>query len=306
MGAKKVVNRRRFLKALLGLAGALKIGGCSALGYGYYSMKMAPERDGKLFFDMHAHIPNYAPQDELLEVLSTHGITGLASWRREKTILTYEQALNMPGVKEIDKGYLAEVVYKGNKGYIFKVQEVRSKFHILALGCPKEIDESLETIRVLEEVYRQGRLPVIAHPYVNANVWNKPFVQKEDYRMLSHIYQMVEQLGGEVEVFNGICIDIMLGFNRAKANELGKNSISGFPNIKGTAASDTHRRLEQVKTNGIYLPADSLSLEAITFYIGTGQYEIYEQSIARVSAVAGFVEGRIKGTSPLADIVAKP
>ncbi|MBI4439718.1 hypothetical protein HY638_01990 [Candidatus Woesearchaeota archaeon] len=292
MGDKRI-KRRLFLK-LIGLGGVTAASGSGALAYGYYSMKKAPEREGKIFFDMHAHLPNYAPQDELLKALSTHGITGIASWSGEKRILTYEEALNMPGVKEIDKGCLAEVIYNGNRGYIFKVQEVRSNFHILALGCPKEIDDSLGPIKVLEEVYRQGRLPVIAHPYINANVWNKPFVQKENYNMLRELYQMIADLGGEVEVFNGICIDIMPGFNRAKANEMAKNSISGFPNIKGTAASDTHRRLEQVKTNGIYLPADSLSLEAITIYTGTGKFERFEQPIARVSAALGLLEGKIR------------
>ena len=123
---------------------------------------------------------------------------------------------------------------------------------------------------------------------------------KQEEQELRDLYQILNEINGEVEVFNGQNIHLLPVFswlvpvlNAKKANQRAKEDIEPspgehpYPNLKGFAASDTHSRLEQVHTSGIYLPEDTISLEALTYYLQTKDFERHEQDISRTSFLLG-------------------
>ena len=106
-------------------------------------------------------------------------------------------------------------------------------------------------------------------------------IDKEKAR-LTQIYQMLNDVGGEVEVFNAqnICA-IPFILDLRKENEKAKQDMKEYPNLKGIAASDTHHRLDQVHTAGIYLPEDTTSLEALTHYLQKKNFERHEEYVGK-------------------------
>lgn len=245
-------------------------------------------KPGKIFADLHTHIGKGYRLEELLAVLS-RGITGLTEVTENPGLLTYDEVIQMPGVKEIDKNSFAEVSYQGNKGYVVKSQEVlenRDDFHVLAVGCEKLIHEK-DSRKSIEEICRQGKVPIVTHPYVRpTGEWPIKYrlVVEEEKAELEEIYQMLNDLGGEVEVFNAqnICA-IPFILDMRKENEKAKQDMQKYPNLKGIAASDTHHRLDQVHTAGIYLPEDTTCLEALTHYLQTSNFERHENYVGKFS-----------------------
>ncbi|MCD4666180.1 hypothetical protein K8R47_00005, partial [archaeon] len=69
-------------------------------------------------------------------------------------------------------------------------------------------------------------------------------------------------------------------------NEMAKQLISEY-NFRGTASSDSHNVLNQIRTSGIYVPEENLNIEALKEHIKTGNFEKHEQYIDRFSFLLG-------------------
>ena len=86
------------------------------------SMSPAPAKDGQLLTDLHCHPGNTYSQQDLVAMLSSPGLVGLTFFKSESSdkLFTYEQAVKLPGVQEIDRGLLARIESSGSIGYFTK------------------------------------------------------------------------------------------------------------------------------------------------------------------------------------------
>ncbi|MBI4009960.1 MAG: hypothetical protein HY361_02080 [Candidatus Aenigmarchaeota archaeon] len=253
-------------------------------------MAKPPEKEGMVLADLHAH-PRHESYDKILKMLSW-GITGLTETGIYNGV-TYQDVLNYPGVREVDRGILAEVTYRGNKGYVIKSQEVlEGKLgpHILAVGCGINIDGILDPRKVVEEIHKQGGLAIPTHPYVTpTGEWPIKYriITKQEERIVRELCLMVDEL----ETHNSQNINLFPFFlDMRQANRMAKKLAEEY-GFKGVATSDTHSRLEQVKISGIYVPEDNISFEALKHYIKNGLFERYEQYVSRLSFLMGHFVG---------------
>jgi len=284
------VSRRRFLQ----LAGVGAAGICS---YSYLgSMRRPPYIEGKVLADLHTHPDKESDLEDILELLSW-GVTGLARVNNVDGFLTYDDALKLPKVKEIDKGVFAEISFNGSKGYFVKTQEVMSDYHILAVGCEgNPIQDHRDPRRTVEEIHNRGGLAILNHPYVaRVNSWVRyRLINRYEEEKVRELCEMVD----EVEVFNAQCINFfplfsfrflpeILRFN--DANTKAKELASGY-GFKGVASSDAHFLLDQVKIAGIYVLEDNLSIEALKYYIRTGNFDRYEKHASRWGIIREVME----------------
>jgi len=91
----------------------------------------------------------------------------------------------------------------------------------------------------------------------------------------------------EIEVFNAQNINLLPVVAWMK-NANGKaKALAARHGFRGTAASDAHRLLSQVKISGIYLPFENLCMDAIKHYIKAGSFERHEQYVSRRSFLKG-------------------
>lgn len=243
-------------------------------------MQPAPVKEGKILLDPHTHPGNYFKLEKIRRMLASPGIVGLSHINGETRILFYEKAVTLPGVKEIDKGMLAEINFEGKKGYFLRTQEVIAGFaHILALGFEGDYFPNYDDPRkAVEEIHRRNALAILNHPYVTPNLKARiikyRFINDNDEkRIVFELSQMVD----EVEAFNAQNINPLGGLivpNMKKANEQAEEIVIGG-GFKWVAASDAHFRLEQVKICGIYLDLEDLCMEKIREDIKKGNFERY-------------------------------
>lgn len=258
------------------------------------NMKLAPIVEGKVLADLHTHPANYKTQEETLEMLTRGCLVGLSwlDYPGTKTILTYEQALGLPGVTEIDSGLLAKISDKDKTGYFIKTQELQPEqniVHLLALGCRKYIPKELDATEAIKAIHQQGGLAVINHPYVTVNRSSRiiPYrlINEEEEKEVEEISSLID----EVEVFNAQNINPTFGIvvpNMKKANERA-HELAERHGKKGVACSDAHRRLEQIGITGIYFPEQNLCWENIRDNILNKNFERYEQYVSKWSFVKG-------------------
>jgi len=248
----------------------------------------------RILADFHAHPANYHSQEETLGMLTRRCLIGLSwlDYPGAKTILTYEQALGLPKVTEIDSGLLARIDNKHKTGYFIKTQELQPEqniVHLLALGCKKYISKELDAKEAIKTIHQQGGLAILNHPYVTVNRGSRiiPYrlINSEEEKEVEEISSLVD----EIEVFNAQNINPTFGIvvpNMKKANELAQELTERQGKI-GIAASDAHRRLEQIGITGIYLPEQDLCWESIRNNILTKNFERYEQYVSRWSFING-------------------
>jgi len=285
------MKRRTFLK-LMG-AGALTTIGGGALYLRDNDMIRPLKREGQVLADLHSHPANYKSLDETLEMLSS-GLTGLAfiDCGAANKILTYEQAIKLPGAEEVDSGLFAKITSNGKRGYFVKAQEILSDFHILVIGAKEKIPYFEDARKVVEEARKLNpALIQLNHPYVVAN--NHPiikyrFINEEEERKVRELCQMVDQ----VEVFNAQNINTLVpGIpNMNLANYKAKILAEEF-GFNGTASSDAHLRLEQVGISGIYLDEKNLNLDSLKEQVKRGNFERREQYVSRWSFGLGMFVG---------------
>lgn len=220
-------------------------------------MKRAPEINGKVLCDLHAHPTHKASLDEIVKAVSTPGLVGLTVKDIDKSgkdILRYEQALDwLEGepLTEIDNGQLA----KCRDGYFARTQEIQvGMHHLLIIGWEgRNYFPNYETIdEAMKEINACKGMGILTHPFAliagqQIRLPNSP----EEEELIRKAYSAVD----EVETYNGHCLDIIPGLLAMnKANALAENLRQNeFPHHTGTAGSDCHRRWEQVKVVGIYI-----------------------------------------------------
>lgn len=276
-------------------------------------MRRPEKRKGYVLADLHAHLANYKSEESTLEAL-TSGLIGLAFLDYEKShqILTYEQAVKLPGVDEIERGLLAKVTYKGNTGYVLKTQELRVledvEHHILAVGIREYLPNYDNAERAISAAREQGAVLVLNHPYV------VPHLPAVGYRLITAEEEKrvreIAALVDEIEVFNGQCVNTTwLGRLAMTAGELllpekFSNLTSDMTianslawklardcGYKGTAASDTHWRMEQVGTSGIWIPEKDLCFRSLKEAITGHNFECQEQYVSLLSFGRGMFLG---------------
>ncbi|MDI6737492.1 MAG: PHP-associated domain-containing protein [Nanoarchaeota archaeon] len=248
-------------------------------------MKQSPEIKGKILADLHCHPGRNNSAEDLAEMLSW-GITGLASFSATSGYLSYEDAMQLPNVREIDLGLFAEIEYNGKKGYFARAQEVSAGFHILALGCYNTIHPLNDARNVIEKIHKEKGIAILNHPYVIST--GRKIIR---YRLANEAEEKkLEELCGmadEVEVFNAQNINLLPVVAWMKnANEKAKE-LAARHDFKGIAASDAHRLLSQVKTAGIYLPSENLCIDAVKEHIKKGNFERCEKYVSRRSFLKG-------------------
>lgn len=240
---------------------------------------------GKILADLHVHIPRRASEERVRKALSS-GVTGLAA-RNGDRFLTYEDALGLPGAREIDKGLLAEFQSDGQKGYAVNVQEVLSPYHILAIGCREMIEDCPDARRVVEEIHMQRKPALLAHPYILISTLFRSLLRNIVIAEGSREEQRVKELCGmvdEVEAFNAHAIDIF-PYRMKAANDRAKKLASAY-GFRGIAATDAYLP-ENAGTSGIWIPEDNLTFEALCHYIKSGQFERRERYVSRRDFVRG-------------------
>ena len=243
-------------------------------------MKPAPQKQGKVLCDLHAHPTHKANLDEIMEALQSPGLVGLTVKDIDKSgrdILRYEQALDLlsPGsFHEIDSGNLARC----GKSYFARTQEIQvGKHHVLALGWQGDYFSNYETIEeAVHEIHGRKGIAVLNHPFalVDKQTIRLPN-SEEEQQLIRKAYRHVD----EVEVYNAHCLDVVpglltMGTANDFADTLRRHEFSRF---KGTAGSDCHRRWEQVKTVGIYVDQDRIEsgISGLKAAICQGHFERY-------------------------------
>lgn len=278
-----IMDRRRFLK-IAGI-GALAIGA----GHCYLNdenMKKAPEKEGKILADMHSHLAKKSTLEGIAETLSW-GITGLTTWYGNSTIISYNDAVQLPGVREIDLGLFAEIEVRGSRGYFAKTQEVEADFHILAVGCIRDLPNFDDSRKAVEAIHKYGGIAILNHPCTVATGGNRLIkyrvAEEKEIDKIKEICTMVD----EVEVFNAQNINAVPFAAWMKQSNRKAKEIAAEFGFKGVASSDAHRALSQSKVAGIYIPNENLCMDAIKRHIKAGNFERHEQYVSRWSFVDG-------------------
>ncbi|MAG50239.1 hypothetical protein CL621_01200 [archaeon] len=253
-------------------------------------MKKAPEKQVKIIADLHSHPGTKNSTGDIMDLLSD-GITGLTATNSGLYILNYEDVLlKFNGVKEIDKGLFAELSYNGKKGYFVKAQEVRSNHHILSVGCEKYLDDYEDSRKTVEEIHKHGGLAILNHPsVVSCRFWPIKYrlVNEDEEKEVRELCEMVD----EVEVFNAQNINLIPAIAWMKKANVKAKELAAEYGFKGIASSDAHLRLEQVKTSGIYVPEEDLSIESLKYNIMNQNFDRFEQYVS----ISDFLKGHFSG-----------
>lgn len=289
------LTRRKFLGITIAAGTGIIIGG------NYYlnneEMSKPKKKEGMVLADLHVHINKKEDLEDIAKVLSK-GLTALTTRNDDDNILSYNDVINngffKKYVKEIDKGFLAEFNYNGDKGYIVKGQEISSHHHILSIGHEENITERPDTIKVVEDIKKKNGLAIPAHIYgLNSRVFPRLINKKEEV-FVSELCEMVD----EIEVFNGFAINLLPdsfqdmewlpSFLRMKNINENTKKLADKYGFKGIACSDAHR-MEQVHTSGIYIKENGLNMSSLIDYIKNGEFERFEQYISRWSVIKSII-----------------
>ena len=274
---------RRQLVSLIALAGVS----------GFYSfgnfLRSVPQMDGLVPADLHTHVGRGYDEEQIAEKLS-QGLVGLSEDNLHSGVLSINDVVNYNGAQWIEKGFLGRIEYHGHTGYFAKAQEVGSKHHILALFCPKRLDDYEDPRKAVEDIKKLGGLAILNHPYIVKPNGRAPprLVNAQEEKILDELCQMVD----EIEVFNASALSLTplaIGEANLKAQELLRKANQNGYSFKGIAVSDAHRMLRQILAAGILLEKDKISVEGIKDSIRTRNFGRYEQYISRAELLRGYL-----------------
>ena len=272
------MDRRTMLIALGGaaVAGA----GASYFFLNNEPMNPAPQRDGKVLCDIHAHPTHKASLEEITQGLSSPGLVGLTVKNIDKSgedILTYEQASERLGKQctQLDTGRLAK--YKD--GYFCRTQELLvGRHHVLALGWQGDYFPNYNTIeQAVTAIHKQQGIAILTHPFALAGGSSMALPQSpQEQEIIRNAYKNVD----EVEVHNAFCIDLIPNsLAMRKANEAAEQlRETQFPNFKGTYGGDCHRQWNQIKLGGMYVDTSVIErdgMDGLKNALVQGQFERY-------------------------------
>lgn len=254
------------------------------------------KRDGQVLVDAHTHPPLTASIDELANTLS-NGAVGLAERNWGSNILTYDLALRLlPNVKEIDEGLFATFTYNGNRGYFFKVQEIDSDFHVLAIGVRKRLPDFIRAEDAIEAVHANGGVAILNHPYLALlKGKSRPTILTEDFGDYTERRRInLATRADEVEEFNESAVNALPGFydlseaNRRASNLRSRLQAKGV-NHKGLAVSDAHYVTAPILKAGISVQEEGLNMERLKQLIIDGNFTIHTQYARRWDALRGAI-----------------
>lgn len=248
-------------------------------------MKQPPEIKGRILADLHCHPSRNNSVEDIAEMLSW-GITGLTASNGNKTYFTYDDAMQLPNVKEIDLGLFAGIEHNGREGYFARTQEINADFHVLALGCYNTLPSFTDARKSIEAIHKGGGLAILNHPYVlstGRKIIKYRLANEAEERRLEELCEMAD----EVEVFNAQNINLLPVVAWMKNANRNAKALATKHGFHGTASSDAHRLLEQVKTAGVYLPSENLCMDSIKENIKKGNFERHEQYVSRRSFLKG-------------------
>ncbi|AJF63152.1 MAG: hypothetical protein QT11_C0001G1028 [archaeon GW2011_AR20] len=277
------MNRRSLL---IRASQVMLLGGTAAsLAGKFYFDNENPERlkprDNKTPADLHVHLPRNVDLGNLILNLSQPGLIGLATYNNKNMLLSYHDIKG--ALKEIDPGILGVIVYDNDAGYVLNVQEINAEHHISALGCKEKITAK-NAKEAIKEIKKQNGLAILNHPYIVPGGWTRyRLINKEEEKIINELAREVD----EIEVFNGQCINAIPSIlDMREANEKAQKFArkNGF---KGIATSDTHMRLEQVLTSGIYINGEDLTFKKLKEYIIEKKFESVGNYVSRGSFVKG-------------------
>ncbi len=262
--SEQKTSRRKILK-IAGISTAI----LAASSYFYFDnekMEQAPVLPGKIFCDLHSHPSKDYSVDDLMETLGSPGLTGLAlkHWTEDKEdILTYEQALDLlpsSEIKEIDEGKVARC----GQGYIARTQEILAgRHHLLALGWDGNYFPDYQTIEeAVKDIHAHNGIAILNHPYaITGRKMLRLPKSAEEQKLIRKAYTLVD----EVETHNAFCVNIFpYAFDYREMNESAETlRKTEFPHFKGTASSDCHHYLDQVKLAGIYIDKERIETKGM-------------------------------------------
>lgn len=287
----------------LTLAALVAAGVISAYGFLFDRVLVQPpQRNAEVLVDAHTHPPLSASIDELANTLS-HGAVGLTERNRGGNILTYDLALRLlPNVQEIDNGLFATFTYNGKRGYFFKVQEIDSDFHVLAIGVRKRLPDFIRAEDAVDAVHANGGVAILNHPYI-ALVSNKsrPTILQDDFGDYTEKRRInLAAKADEVEEFNGSAVNALPGFydlseaNRRSSSLRSRLQAKGVHH-KGIAVSDAHYVTAPILKVGISVQEEGLNMERLKQFIRDGNFTIHTQYARRWDVLRGAILNKYYG-----------
>ncbi len=281
-----------------------------AVGVGSYTylhdqpMRPAPQKKGKVLCDLHAHPRNDASLEQLVQLLGSPGLVGLAQRPNNTDVLTYEEAVQRlraspyaRDLEEITPGQLARF----QQGYFVRTEEVVAgkKFHFLALGWKGEYFPHFSNpTAAINAIHAREGLVMLNHPYAINNGFGFRLPTATEEQRIAQVCAQVDL----VEVHNAHNIrtyvpaidNMRVANNRAAA--LVTTHCQGRARQRTPAAifsSDAHFQYDQVKITGVYVPAESLTSlddfkQALQENVGG-----YKALVSRYSFLQGILLTRI-------------
>lgn len=263
-------------------------------------MRPAPQKKGKVLCDLHTHPRNNVSLEQIIELLGSPGLVGLAQRPRNTDVLTYEEAVRKIkassyalDLEEITPGQLARF----REGYFARTEEVIAgrKFHFLAVGWEGEyFSHFLNAGAAIAAIHARQGLVMLNHPYAIDNGFGFRLPTAAEEQKIADACALVDL----VEVHNAHNIrtyvpgiDNMRDANK-RAARLVATRCYGRASERLPApifSSDAHFEHGQVKITGIYVPADSLQSIAHLKRALQGSVEGYEASVSRYSFLQGIV-----------------
>ncbi len=295
-------------KTIAALLFSLSVG---LAGYSYLHdqpMRPAPQRKGKVLCDLHAHPRNDASLEQIIKLLGSPGLVGLAQRPNNTDVLTYEEAVGRikassyaQDLEEITPGQLARF----REGYFTRTEEVIAgrKFHLLTLGWRGEYFPHFPNpTAAIAAIRARGGLVMLNHPYAIDNGFGFRLPTAAEEQKIADACALVDL----VEVHNAHNIrtyvpgiDNMRVAN-AKAAELVATRCQGRARQyvpTPASSSDAHFLHDQVKITGIYIPLESLAgLDDFKRALKE-KVEGYEALVSRYSFLQGIVLTKMNSSS---------
>jgi hypothetical protein len=279
-------------------------------------MKEAPQKQGYVLADIHTHFPKHRHHSKILSKLWSPGLVGLSLITKPKDahrILSYEDVYEMFSESDLFEEIQEGAFARFGAGYILRTQELNGqKFHILGIGFEGPyLDNNRDELKAIEEIHKRGGLAQVNHPGVINGSGSVPYRKtiSNDYSKLSELIDaadLVETFNAQnIHSYIGYLLKILPQYRELDPNMSDRNGFAeglantyirnNFFSTRHTSSSDG-RLISQVKSNGIYVPEDSIrSLDSL---LSTLKGEMLEhaphQECGQLSFILGMGECKLR------------
>jgi hypothetical protein len=259
------------------------------------ALEMAPgRRDGQILADLHNHVSKALSMERLLDI-STHGVLGVTRHVKMDGTFTYDELLytlkqeagrnRNVAITELEPG-LSMVQYDHEHeirtGYIVETNEFfADKSHLVSIGGDEPpLYSDRKGIQALKD---SGAVVILAHPY-EVNRTDKGVMTRFIRNPGKHpeIAQGIEAIAEEADAIESFNAQEPHVFKlNAHAAELATRH--GKPGIHTT---DTHPYQLAEFLDGVYVPEEGLSIEALGEAIKRGDFEPAETRYVPLARLA--------------------